>query len=580
MWPNIDSDRLQGEDNRRRRSALACNVCRARRTKCDGQRPKCSFCTERGRVCSYEEPQNIPPSPLKGELSKLWEQLDFLTEMVQGQNFQGSPSAGERKRGASLPTPVVPQDFPFMTLQSASFMNLIGLDSSLSSRLEHMERGRPAILVRPSRPRIVVTRIQDASCLMNAFMEHIQIWYPLLHAEFTDEMILAVTSGFTPSVSSCLALLVLAIGSVVELESILDALERHPEERYIHAAMDMLPCIFADSSPQSAQCLLLFAVYHLLYGRPWQAHDNVAMASFKLQEYLTNQVEIGHDTTQMSITANCFWSALLIESEILVQLDLVSSGIWSMSSFAPAPTGSNTWIWPISQSVDYPTPTPSERDSGPYHQPNDLSYFVAEIAMRKMLQRCTWATSTPDQGSGHVYAPIVAAELERQLDQWHQLLPEPISFSIPRDVVEFPPYPRRHPNGAQVAFLRTQYYAFKASIYWPAVYEALTVADVSEDLLRYCERFFSSYTEFVASAVTAVAVCRPNLWTLCTSVFTISMATLAALAEPCPFDVVPQGVLQGLRLAVKMFDGVKAVSPSLAEMGSLLAKRIRTYDMS
>jgi hypothetical protein len=39
------ADISDDEDVRpRRRAILACDVCRARRTKCDGQRPTCSFC--------------------------------------------------------------------------------------------------------------------------------------------------------------------------------------------------------------------------------------------------------------------------------------------------------------------------------------------------------------------------------------------------------------------------------------------------------------------------------------------------------------------------------------------------------
>lgn len=132
--------------------------------------------------------------------------------------------------------------------------------------------------------------------------------------------------------------------------------------------------------------------------------------------------------------------------------------------------------------------------------------------MRKMLQRCTGATSTSSQGR-HVFAPIVAAELERQLTQWHQLLPEVISFGVSPDVVGS--RPQWHPNSMQGAFLRAQYYAFKASIYWPAVYEALTIEDASVELFGQCRLFFSSYARFVPSAAAAVAVCRPNLWTLC-----------------------------------------------------------------
>jgi hypothetical protein len=122
--------------------------------------------------------------------------------------------------------------------------------------------------------------------LLNAYMDHIHIWYPILPKDYTDEFIQATSACFPPSVSSCLALLVLAIGCVVGCESIADARHRGPESVYIDAAMGMLPCVLADSSPSSAQCLLLIALYHLCYARPWQAHDFVAMASYKVQNCL------------------------------------------------------------------------------------------------------------------------------------------------------------------------------------------------------------------------------------------------------------------------------------------------------
>lgn len=39
----------------RRRAGGACNVCRARKTKCDNQRPTCGFCLATGGHCSYQD---------------------------------------------------------------------------------------------------------------------------------------------------------------------------------------------------------------------------------------------------------------------------------------------------------------------------------------------------------------------------------------------------------------------------------------------------------------------------------------------------------------------------------------------
>lgn len=206
-----------------------------------------------------------------------------------------------------------------MVIQSEAFMNLLGLKQSLPVLLEHVERGRKAIPPQPYGANIVVVDLQEASMyvnascecvslpfrrrnsiltsgspyysLLNAFWEQVHTWYPILHADYTEEFIQTITSCFPKSVKSCLTLLVLAIGCVVECEFVVDSLRSRPEALYIEAAMKMLPCAFAHSGPRSAQCLLLFAIYHLCYGQPFQAYDFVAMASYKLQNYIIKYAE-------------------------------------------------------------------------------------------------------------------------------------------------------------------------------------------------------------------------------------------------------------------------------------------------
>ena len=47
----------------RQRATLACEMCRSRRTKCDGRRPACSFCEGHGIQCTYRIA--APPVPSK-----------------------------------------------------------------------------------------------------------------------------------------------------------------------------------------------------------------------------------------------------------------------------------------------------------------------------------------------------------------------------------------------------------------------------------------------------------------------------------------------------------------------------------
>ena len=122
--------------------------------------------------------------------------------------------------------------------------------------------------------------------ILAAFAERIHIWYPILHADYMDEFLQAISTPFQPSVDSCIALLVLAIGSLTGRESISHAHRKFPETIYIQEAENMLPWVLADSSTRSTQCLLLFSMYYLCRAQPCQAHDFVAMASHRIQDTL------------------------------------------------------------------------------------------------------------------------------------------------------------------------------------------------------------------------------------------------------------------------------------------------------
>ncbi|KAK7230003.1 hypothetical protein V2G26_002173 [Clonostachys chloroleuca] len=56
-----DSEPVEGEPlaargprRQRTRAAMACAVCRARKTKCDGRRPSCGFCQRTSSACQYD----------------------------------------------------------------------------------------------------------------------------------------------------------------------------------------------------------------------------------------------------------------------------------------------------------------------------------------------------------------------------------------------------------------------------------------------------------------------------------------------------------------------------------------------
>ncbi len=178
----------------RRRAILACDVCRARRTKCDGQRPTCSFCQvcsgrsitrrlfhstefqnspstqnastarlrnplQRSKWCSSPAAQTYPAIRLESEIVIIKERLGNIEHLLSAQPRQPdatreihthlSPDAARTSSprvpasvAADFQSPSVPQPpaFPTMVIRNKLFMRLVGLDCDLAVHLARFER--------------------------------------------------------------------------------------------------------------------------------------------------------------------------------------------------------------------------------------------------------------------------------------------------------------------------------------------------------------------------------------------------------------------------------------------------------
>lgn len=194
-------------------------------------------------------------------------------------------------------------------------------------------------------------------------------------------------------------------------------------------------------------------------------------------------------------------------------MDVPKSGIWCLDEHVSLPLCQQTWQFqPENTSLADTAPAgPGIALSTLSNEGNTQSYFLAEIAMRRMLHRCNTAVQVTSAGE-YVYAPSIALELEHQLEEWYRCLPEIIRFekgdvSQSLELIKIPACPLSN-------FLRVQYYCCKLSIYWPAVYQAMQDGAVSNHLLDHCRRFFDSYMMLRPSILAAFDNCRVNRWTL------------------------------------------------------------------
>lgn len=223
----------------------------------------------------------------------------------------------------------------------------------------------------------------------------------------------------------------------------------------------------------------------------------------------------------IELTRRTYWGALLLEkqvyvgicsliiinsicSEITCQFDVAKSSIWRLDEHVPLPACHHVWKYIPDDALpgaksDISNGTMSigldKGDSG--------SFFLAEIAMRRMLHRCNTAVKATRSGK-YVYAPAIALELERQLEEWYSYLPEMNRFergdaSVPLE---------------QTNFLRVQYYCCKLSIYWPAIFQVIQDGKATPLLLEHCQIFFDSYLQVTPSILAAFHNCVAHRWTL------------------------------------------------------------------
>ncbi|KAI7567855.1 hypothetical protein KC346_g20637, partial [Hortaea werneckii] len=142
-----------------------------------------------------------------------------------------------------------------------------------------------------------------------------------------------------------------------------------------------------------------------------------------------------------------YWNTLLIESDLLAELDLPHSGIVQFEEIMRLPR---------SFPYDVTIAGPDEELPGD----DDLWYFLAEIALRRLLNRVSHLIYTHKRSATFSIASLepVVAELDYQLTQWYEGLP--ISVKFPRE---------RTPAASQVqTVLRLRYFACRTIIYRPS----------------------------------------------------------------------------------------------------------------
>ncbi|KAI7258521.1 hypothetical protein KC335_g12218 [Hortaea werneckii] len=535
-------------DYPRRRATIACEICRSRKSRCDGARPKCRLCTELGAECNYRE----PGIKLDAGDKLILEQLTRIEGMLHT-SLSSGPSLGGPISPATSNT--ASEDYQAKRLSStgatgAGALPLNGL-GTWSANISTMPKTHttPALhllqwpvikdlVSRPCDPQVLLQRemarepldlrqyqpldFSNLNAYAQAFFERVNVWYAIVNPyTWWQYYRTAASQNLQSGAESCAVLLVLALGEAAHSGvsiSLLPSGQRPPGMSFFAAAWTMLPSLMVSNDVIIAQVFNLAAAYLLYLVRPLEAWSLLCTASMKQQLLLSSQHTV--PLKQKELLERVYWNTLLIESDLLAELDLPHSGIVQFEEIMRLPR---------SFPYDVTVAGPDEELPGD----DDLWYFLAEIALRRLLNRVSHLIYTHKRSATFSIASLepVVAELDYQLTQWYEGLP--ISVKFPRE---------RTPALSQVqTVLRLRYFACRTIIYRPYIQAVLSDPTLAHDLsvqescqkcLEACLRQLETLSEHHEGHL-------PYLWQGALSLMSQSLLLMGATLNPALRQLLP-----------------------------------------
>ncbi|KAL6862710.1 hypothetical protein ACO1O0_002947 [Amphichorda felina] len=470
-----------GVDYPRRRATIACEVCRSRKSRCDGNKPKCKLCTELGAECIYREPGIKLDAGDKLILERL-NRIETLLQMnmggaqANGININSdSPSfsngthlSGENgllgTSGSGFVSVIPNGGFGTWTAQQTT-TNINTMPKVHTNAAMHLLQW-PLIrdlVSRPYDPQILLqlemareplhsltktpcVDLSNTQAYIEAYFERVNVWYACVNPyAWRSQYRTALSNGFREGPESCIVLLVLALGQASLRGSISRIMphEDPPGMQYFTAAWSLLPGMMTNNTVLAAQCHLLAAAYLFYLVRPMEAWNLLCSTSTKLQLLLMSPNRV--PSNQKELVERIYWNALLFESDLLAELDLPHSGVVQLEDNVGLPGGFEN------------------EEGGEGVGRDELWYFLAEIALRRLLNRVSQLIYSKDSMASTSSLEPVVAELDYQLTQWYESLPLPLQFPFTRTVLQDPVQ----------TVLRLRFFACRTIIYRPYILAVL-----------------------------------------------------------------------------------------------------------
>ena len=356
--------------------------------------------------------------------------------------------------------------------------------------------------------------LSNTATYVQAFFERVNVWYACVSPyNWTRYYRTALAHGFREGPESCIVLFVLALGCAASNGSISYAPpdKDPPGLSYFAAGWGILPALMTRNSVLSAQCMILASAYLFYLVRPLEAWTLLSNTSIKLQLLLGSPGRIPPHSKELG--ERVYWNALLFESDLLAELDLPHSGIVQFE-----------------ETVELPSGFDEEEGEEPVGR-DELWYFLAEIALRRLLNRVSHLIYQKGAVISTGALEPVVAELDYQLEQWYESLPLPVQF----------PHTRGPLSNPVQTVLRLRYFACRTIIYRPYILAVFQNEAAAMDAMvrENCRKCLEASVRQLEHITAHHAGHLPYLWQGALSMVSQTLLVMGATLSPSLASLLP-----------------------------------------
>ncbi|OJJ44491.1 hypothetical protein ASPZODRAFT_135305 [Penicilliopsis zonata CBS 506.65] len=326
----------------RKRAAIACELCRLRKTRCDNVRPTCSLCRQAGAVCKYTTASDATPVTYEPQPSALLERLNYAISLLERpSNRSPSPTANPATTGELG----VPRDAIFAECM-LSWSVLQGFGSANSSSLlwsgccvpevekKNTGMNTPSTGV-PSEAEILPSiNPHDFVALVQRYLSLVHVKNPILDIDRLQQTTRRVVEeGCAWDGGTALVLLACALAVLVtELEDTHNAednwtmsgrdlpSDRETADVYYMEARKRLGLL--DLSLEAAQCQFLCGIYEMCRLRVVEAWSHYQQAAMVTQMLLLQRMHRAELPIEPKPLERLYYSCLRTHNHFQIQAPL------------------------------------------------------------------------------------------------------------------------------------------------------------------------------------------------------------------------------------------------------------------